>query len=74
MSVMLTKFAFTICDTQIPGKFTSRIIILARREKHQKYQKIPKNYETSGHSLDTIKAAGNSFHNGKNWAIIVSKL
>ena len=56
MSIILAKIARTICDTQIPGKFTSRIIILARREKHQKYQKIPKNYETSGHSLDTIMA------------------
>ena len=56
MSVILAKFAFTICDTQIPEKFTSCIIILARREKYKKYQKILKNYETSGHSLDTIMA------------------
>ena len=32
------------------------IIILARRGKYKKYQKILKNYETSGHSLDTIMA------------------
>ena len=56
MSVILAKIAFTICDTQIPGKFTSRIIILARREKYKKYQKILKNYETSGHNVVTIMA------------------
>ena len=56
MPVILAKIAFTICDTQIPENFTSCIIILARRGKYKKYQKIPENYETSGHSLDTITA------------------
>ena len=56
MSIILTKIAFTICDTQIPGKFTYRIIILARREKYKKYKKIPENYETSGHNVVTIMA------------------
>ena len=54
MSVIPSTFAFTICDTQIPEKFTYSIIILARREKYKKHKKILKNYETSGHSLDTI--------------------
>ena len=56
MSVILAKIAFTICDTQIPGKFTYSIIILAQREKYKKYQKILKNYETSGHNVVTIMA------------------
>ena len=56
MSVILAKFAFTICDTQIPGKLTLCIIILARREKYKKYKKIPENYETSGHNVVTIMA------------------
>ena len=56
MSVILAKIAFTICDTQIPGKFTYSIIILARREKYKKYKKILENYETSGHNVVTIMA------------------
>ena len=56
MFFILVKIAFTIRNAQISGKFTSCIIILARREKYKKYQKILKNYETSGHSLDTITA------------------
>ena len=56
MSVILAKIAFTICDTQIPGKFTYSIIILARREKYKKYKKIPENYESAGHNVVTIMA------------------
>ena len=56
MSVIPAKIAFTICDTQIPGKFTYSIIILARREKYKKYKKIPENYETNGHNVVTIMA------------------
>ena len=53
---IVAKIAFTICDTQIPSKFTYSIIILARRGKYKKYQKISENYESSGHNLDTIMA------------------
>ena len=51
---MLAEIAFTTRNAQVSEKFTYSIIILARREKYKKYQKTLKNYETSGHSLDTI--------------------
>ncbi len=74
MSVILPKIAFTICDTQIPGKLTLCIILLSRREKYKKPQKILKNYETSGHSLDTIMAQFFPLRKGILTAFIVTFL
>ena len=56
MFFIVAKIAFTIRNAQIPGKFTYSIISCSRRGIIRTTKIFSQNYESSGHSLDTIMA------------------